>query len=431
MKKTLFVTHWSGGGVWGLKQIIQAAYMEDVTGVRMADLADLHISSSIGSVPANALLVPNPDNAGQPKFKAGDLIEPFKDCASQIFGRDGIHKHYIENTQHDIRQTLSCGDQRILRLASRVLPDRTGRLHKPHELLANFIHNYIGDFPMGHLMKSSIVQAHHMETRGRACFMALKPDMFDDSVWDHGLVCRHGDGNMSVKDVVMATTAAPTVFNAYKIGGQSFVDFDHIYSPLAVLQGALECLHEKPNGLVVGPQHISPFTPQVRMLRMMCGNQAKLAWDATAYANHGPLAMIQDFHASESQDQQKVDYAIMRRQFGAGNIVSIGADLSHLDTETPDMPSSSIFNGNRSNLRKIEDFAWKYARSQRDAMLRYADMVTETRARENIVDPSTAFGGVANSNVAVAGMPVAATMPPKSGFFKGLLSRTLGFGAPA
>ena len=59
------------------------------------------------------------------------------------------------------------------------------------------------------------------------------------------------------------------------------------------------------------------------------------------------------------------------------------------------MPSTGAFNGNYSNLRKIEDFAHREIVVQREKIMRYAEMVTETRAREGKIDPLGAFDGVA------------------------------------
>lgn len=425
MQKTLFVTHWSGGGVWGLKQLVQAAYIEDQTGMRMADLSDLHISSSIGALAANVLLVRDAQDPSKPKFRANELIEPFQECAEQLFGKDGIQQHYIANVQHDLRKTLQCGDSRVHRLASRVLSDRTGKLHKPHHILGGFLNNYLGDLTMDDLMKSSITQLHHMDKTTRSCFMALKPDIFDIDKWADHVLPNHGS-NVALKDVIMATTAAPTVFNRYEVDGRHYVDLDHMYSPLVPVELAMLCMRSRPMGFAFQGDDVAPQGNKVHLTKISCGMTHNKKWDQSAYQNHGPLMMMRDLNHNAAIDQQRIDHEMFKLRYGAGNLFSIGADVSHLGTETEDLPSGSPFDGNRSNMRKIIGFAERAVVQQRDQIMRHAEFVVETRARENRVDPLAAFGA-ANGNVKQA--DVAPTV--KGVGFLGGLRRRFAFRTPA
>ncbi|PCH99188.1 MAG: hypothetical protein COB76_06200 [Alphaproteobacteria bacterium] len=418
MKKTLFVTHWPGGGVWGLNQLIRAEYMEEQTGMRMADLSDIHISSSIGALPANVLLIPSEKDPSIPQFKAGDLIAPFKKCAALVFGGDGVENHHEQNVQHDLRHMLGAHDGRLARGMSRLLSDRTGNLHKNHNVFGKFLDSYVGDVKLENLMKSSITQAHHMETVSRACFTVLKDDLFDKNEWSDAVIANHGD-LISVKDAIMATTAAPTMFDSYDIGGNHYVDFDHAYSPLAVLQLALKCLKKDPEPMnFLGQNHAK--ATDVHFLKIASSGHRDTVWDPVEYSNQGPLRMEKDLVTNAGLDQQKIDNATMEMMLGRENITFLSADSSALESETHDLPSADIFNGNKSNLNKIERFARKHAKTQREEMMRYAEVVVETRSKEKTSDPLSAFRLAANENdPAIKG----SAEPRKSGWFSGGLSR--------
>lgn len=424
MNKTLFVTHFPGGGVWGLKQLVQAEYIEEQTGLSMSDLSDVHISSSIGAVPSNGLLVPHPNDPSRPKFKARDLIKPFKACAEQIFGPDGIDVHYQENVKHDLRHTMECGSSRVNRMAARILPDRTGKLHKPHDLLGGFLNNYLGDAKVSDLIKSSITQVHHMDAVRRSCFSTLKSDLFDADLWPEFVIANHG-GDVAIADAVMATTAAPTVFNRYEIDGKHYVDFDHIYTPNAAVQSLMHCLRNKPRGFAFSDTDGTDIKPRVKILRMSCGVLSDVIWDQAVYQNQGPLAMMKDLNGMTSLDQQRTDHGLLQLQYGRDCITTIGASVPQEALETETTPSSSIFDGNRSNLNKIEGLARAYIETQRERIMRYADMVTETRARENVMDPTSAFG-VANVNSIGPMQSMQVVIPqaqPKPSFLSGVLRR--------
>ena len=388
MQKTLFVTHWPGGGVWGLAQLVQAAYTEEQTGMRMCELSDLHISSSIGAVAGNGLLIPSDTNPSLPKFKANDLIEPFKDCAAQMFGPDGIQAHYTHTVKHDLAKMIKGERGGLLRSGiARFLSSPKNSIHKPHDLLGIFLANYIGDMRMNQLIGSSITLAHHMETTSRVCFANLTPDTFDMAQWDHDILPNHG-AETRVADAVMASTAAPTVFNSHAIGDNHYVDFDKFYSPLSVIETAQECI-KAPH-----PQLTFQKTP-TKMLKMSCGLMFDATWDHAEHANHGPLAMYSDMLTAIAVDQQRQDHARLKKHLGKDGLVVVGSEISSLARETETMPSTGAFNGNYSNLRKIEDFAHREIVVQREKIMRYAEMVTETRAREGKIDPLGAFDGVA------------------------------------
>ena len=96
------------------------------------------------------------------------------------------------------------------------------------------------------------------------------------------------------------------------------------------------------------------------------------------------------------------------------------------DSSSPASP----FDGNRSNMRKIIGFAETSVVKQRDQIMRHAEFVVETRARESQVDPASAFGA-ANGNVANAN--AIRSIPPtaiKDGGWFGGLRRRFAFRAP-
>lgn len=401
MNKTLFVTEWPGGGVWALNQLVMAEYFEDQTGVSITDISDLNISSSAGSIISLGLLIPDEKDPSKPKFKPGDLIEPFKDCAAQMFGPDGISSHYTHTVKHDLANLITASPGKIKKGLARFLRNPKVSIHKPHHVLGEFLDRCVGDVPLSALRGSCIVQAHHMENMQRASFTHLKSDVFAPDAWDDDILPNHAENNgdtLLVRDAIMATTAAPTVFNSYAIGDRHYVDFDRHYSALAPLTLALACLRVQPQGFAYTDGITMTSARDVRLLKMTCGTQFNRQWDPVAYADKGPLCMLSEMTMAVAIDQQKQDHAILKQQLGAKNITTLGPELSALDEETETLPSGNAFDGNRSNLTKIEDFARKTAEYQRETMMRYADMAIEIRAKESGIDPLSAFGSIANNN---------------------------------
>jgi hypothetical protein len=388
--KTLFVTHWPGGGVWGLKQLVQAAYIEEQTGMTMADLSDVNISSSIGSVPGNVLLIPDPKQPNKPKFQANEIIEPFKKCAAELFGPDGIDSHYIQTTKHDLGNILSATPGFTKAALARFLRAPGKTIHKPHHLLEEFLTSYMGNTKMDELLKSSITYAHHMQSSSRVCFANLDTTLFDPQNWNHSILPNHGN-NHKVTDVIMASTAAPTVFNAHCIQGNQYVDFDTLYSPLAAIDRVLQCLKPIDQDSQFNNPYEQRLNTKIIMLKVSCGMRENQSWDPIEYANQGPLAMERDLISNMGVDQQRIDHETLKERFGAKNILCLGRDVSDLDEETEMSPSSSPFDGNYSNLDKLEDLSRQHITSQRDSILMYADHVTQTRAKDTICDPTSAF----------------------------------------
>lgn len=400
--KTIFATEWTGGGVWGLYQIVQARYIEKITGMRMVDLTDMHISHSIGSVPANALLVPDTADTSKPQCRAEDIISPFITCAAEIFGKNSVLEHRAQGVKHDLHHAMKDSGQRLL---SKIFPDLTGKLHKNHGILGDFITDHVGTIKMNKLMKSSCVIAHEMNRISRACFMTLKPDLFDENLWDNDVIRNMGD-NVSVKDAIMASTAAPTIFGAHKVMDGDFVDFDPVFTALPVIEMAMDMAEAKTR------RENAPDI-RVKMLQITCATTDEKTGNPAAYNRQGPLGMMADLIAGMGLDVQKVEARRLKRLIGEENVTTLGTSMTTLsNTEQATLPSNDIFNGNLSNLHKIIAFAEKSVVKEHDKIMAYAEDVVETRHRESMSDPTAAFGIVANENKAVSTMTVNA-LPEK------------------
>ena len=84
-KRTMIALFNYGGGMRGLIPAHIMSRIEDVTGLRMADMVDIFSGPSTGSILNAALTLRHPDEPSQPKFRARHMVRFYEREGSRIF----------------------------------------------------------------------------------------------------------------------------------------------------------------------------------------------------------------------------------------------------------------------------------------------------------------------------------------------------------
>lgn len=166
-----------GGGVKALFTAQALAHLEDDLGIRVADHFDLIAGTSAGGIVALSL------GAG---LRPAEIVERYTELAQRVFPRSRRAKW---------------------RLASRALrPTYSG------DTLRKVLTDVFGERRLGQSTKRLIVPAWDVQ-RGEVHIFKTphNPRL-------------HRDGRLSMVDVAMATTAAPTFFEAARVENQRLID---------------------------------------------------------------------------------------------------------------------------------------------------------------------------------------------------------------
>jgi patatin-like phospholipase/acyl hydrolase len=170
--KPLRVLSIDGGGMRGIVPATFLEHLEALSGRRIADLFDVAVGTSTGSILAIGLNVPAAD--GRPKYSATDFVNMYKDLGATIF--------------HEDRKLL-----KILDGVTRPTYDPAG--------YEKVLHDYFGDATMADMIVEVAVPSIELEDMYMHVFSRARG--------------RKGAGsNFLVREVIRAATAAPTYFPA-------------------------------------------------------------------------------------------------------------------------------------------------------------------------------------------------------------------------
>ena len=161
----------SGGGVKGIAELVVLAEIEERTGKSISELFPIITGTSVGGLVAALLTIPKEQGSKEPKYSSREALEIFKAAAPKIFkkrwysGMKQVFKHKYNNKALQEVLEKELGNNRLSNSTSRL-----------------------------------IVPVTDLESEGR------EVKLFDsrDSYSSH----------IKTKDVLLATTAAPTYFKA-------------------------------------------------------------------------------------------------------------------------------------------------------------------------------------------------------------------------
>lgn len=161
----------SGGGVKGIAELVVLAEIEERTGKSISELFPIITGTSVGGLVAGLLTIPKEQGSKEPKYSAKEALEIFKNAAPKIF-----EKRWYRGIKQVFQHKYS----------SKALQD--------------VLEKELGNNRLSNSTSRLIIPVTDLESDGR------EVKLFDsrDSYSSH----------IKTKDVLLATTAAPTYFKA-------------------------------------------------------------------------------------------------------------------------------------------------------------------------------------------------------------------------
>lgn len=176
----------SGGGVKGIAELVVLAEIEQRTGKSITELFPIITGTSVGGLIAGLLTIPKESGSSIAKYSAKEALEIFKEAAPQIFP-DELLSGVKQVFTHKYSQ-------------------------KP---LEKILDDHLGGMRLSEATSRLMIPVTNLNTDER------EVEVFDS----HNLFGTSGHSDPSLKDVLLATTAAPTYFkavtNASAIAGTS------------------------------------------------------------------------------------------------------------------------------------------------------------------------------------------------------------------
>lgn len=165
----------SGGGVKGIAELVVLAEIEERTGKSITELFPIITGTSVGGLIAGLLTIPKESGSSIPKYSAKEALEIFKEAAPQIFPDE-----------------LLSGVKQIF-------------THKySQKPLEKILDEHLGGMRLSEATSRLMIPVTNLNTDER------EVEVFDS----HNLFGTSGHSDPSLKDVLLATTAAPTYFKA-------------------------------------------------------------------------------------------------------------------------------------------------------------------------------------------------------------------------
>jgi hypothetical protein len=361
MIKTITVFDWPGGGTWGLHQLVFAHFIEELSGLPIAELTDVNYGRSVGAVGATSSLIRDVDDVTKPKFTMGSIIQTFYEVANDIFGDTDIRDHQARAVEHDLRRFHEHEQKR------RLFRDNTGNMHLDHSKLSAALEGCYNDTKFEDLLKSTVVLSQHFQSRVTYAHTHLDSGLFDANKWS---VMQNLGNQTRVVDAVMCSTAAPTVFDSYSYdeGHNHYVDGAGSYGPTDLLLN-LQKMHD-------GPVKFNVIT-------LGTGNVSCSKRDPREYSDSGFLRMGQGLNDSINYEMMHRDYERMKAMFDGVRHTTFDTDLSNVQ-KNGEKYEYTPFAGTVTDLDFIIETAVASARSQHDQMMQTIEDICETRIRETM-----------------------------------------------
>lgn len=187
MKKILSI---DGGGIRGILPARVLQEIEERTGKPISALFDLIAGTSTGGILALCLTKPKKDNVKVPRYSAEDIFKLYENEGENIFSRSRwITVGLIEE------KYPSTGIEKVLS-------------------------KYLGDTRISEALTNIIIPCYEIEQRRPHFFKSRKAK-------------ESKDDDFKMKDVARATSAAPTYFEAFKLGAGKKLDY------LALIDGGV------------------------------------------------------------------------------------------------------------------------------------------------------------------------------------------------
>ena len=353
------------------------SYIEDRTGLRMAQMVDVFTGPSTGAILNGALNIPDPDSpTGKPRFRARHMVKFYEREGKNIFPHDSYRA--FRAMVHDFNNRT----MQITRLKSLF---RHGHYDPGH--LGRSLRILFGEMNLKDSLRSLIIPV--FDLRGQEA----SPDTIGggggQAVWlknmreEDGLVDVQGNADVSLFDAVMGSTAAPTYFPCHCFSAN--IDGDTATRHITAIDGSI---FDNPCVNYYGAlrRHI-PHDHEVVMIALGTGFTLKSIsqeeWNS--YGNLGVVDPANDlplinilFHAPESAllDGFHAELGAGYHSFNKSILAAEGNEHT---------PSVTIDDASAGNLRAMKHFAGRIIEEQADALDALCELlVTQYEAKDGL-----------------------------------------------
>lgn len=362
-KKPIIALFNYGGGMRGLIPAHFMQKIEEVTGLHMADMIDIFMGPSTGSILNAALNIPNPHDPAVPKFKARHMV--------RFYEREGIHI-FPRDSFRSFRSMIHDFNNRTMRIEQ--LGDLLKHGHYEHANLGRSLRALYGRHKLKDSLKSLIIPVYNIDSdtlnltahpnQGNAGdpIAHERNNLMNEgghAVWLKNI---HFDGAINttstpivdIYDAVMASTAAPTYFPCFPFPMQ-----DHDGGPVHQVAGIDGSIYDNPCISYMGAlrRHI-PADRDLIMIVLGTGysNRSYRKDDWNRFGSLGVVDPSNDmplinifFHASESALLEAFRMDVGRNIFVYNKSLVSGPYLS-------DFPSTNIDDASPENIRRLKNF---------------------------------------------------------------------------
>lgn len=223
-QKTTIALFNYGGGMRGLVPAHFMSRIEDVTGLRMADMVDIFAGPSTGAILNAAMNVPHPEHPGRPKYRARHLIKFYEREGLNIFPQDSFR---------EFRGIVRDFNNRTLKLNQLNSIFRHGHYDPAH--LYGALRALYGDTRLGDSLRTLVIPTYNIDG-GQIEAIAEPGDTGDSPAHTKNNVREGGHAvwlknvrtgapagierqtpEVNLYDAVMASCAAPTYFPCHHL----------------------------------------------------------------------------------------------------------------------------------------------------------------------------------------------------------------------
>jgi patatin-like phospholipase/acyl hydrolase len=348
-----------GGGMRGLIPAYFMAKIEDMTGLRMAEMVDIFTGPSTGAILNAALNVPSPENPAVPKYRARQMIKFYEREGKNIFPQDRFR---------DFRGLIHDFNNRTMKIGRLKSLFRHG--HYKTNNLSHSLRALYGDAKLSDSLRSLVIPVYNLDGEYLKVLkesgenddapVRTKNNLIDEgghAVWLKNMktgININPTPDVSIYDSVLASCAAPTFFPCHHFTAQyqdrtqptefAGIDGSIFDNPCISYHGAIR-------------QHLAPGTKLIMIILGTGHTRRSIRKDdwnrygglgVVDPANDLPLINIL-FHASETA---------LIESFSAEmgeNVFVFNKSLIPIE-DNPDAPSTEIDDASADNLANLYRF---------------------------------------------------------------------------
>lgn len=193
-----------GGGIRGIVPAIILNEIEKRTGKRIFELFDLIAGTSTGGILALGLTKRHPNHPDQAQYKAEDLVTLYKNEGKVIFAKR--KESLLEQLAEKQLKTIL----NYFKLPA-IDPDDIFRTKYPSTGREKILHQYFGETPIEQALKKVFITSYDTVLRTPIFFLSNpKEEKIGESFRK---ICT----GFTMKQAAMATSAAPTFFEPYRV----------------------------------------------------------------------------------------------------------------------------------------------------------------------------------------------------------------------